>query len=114
SERLQRRLDELGIRYISLKELAPSDELRAKQYAEDKLQRVTKRTRMKLAQHYIDAYEQENLSSFNAVEFLAQVGPDANVICLFCVEREPAACHRSLVAQRLTDDLGLQVEHLQP
>ena len=114
SERLQRRLDELGIRYISMKELAPSDELRAQQYAEDKLQHVTKRTRVKLAQHYIDAYERENLSSFDPAAFLARVGPDAKVICLFCVEREPAACHRSLVAQRLADDLGLQIEHLRP
>jgi hypothetical protein len=36
------------------------------------------------------------------------------VVALFCVEREPAACHRSLVAARLSRDLGLDVEHLGP
>jgi len=39
---------------------------------------------------------------------------DATTVALFCVEREPAACHRSLVAERWQQDLGGQVIHLLP
>jgi hypothetical protein len=31
---------------------------------------------------------------------------------LFCVEGNPEACHRSLVAERLHEDWGIPVEHL--
>lgn len=30
------------------------------------------------------------------------------------VERDPEACHRSLIAERLRRDLGFEVEHLRP
>jgi hypothetical protein len=36
------------------------------------------------------------------------------VAALFCVEREPDACHRSLLAERLAADLGVEVVHLLP
>jgi hypothetical protein len=31
-----------------------------------------------------------------------------------CVERDPEACHRSLVASRLASEFGLTVTHLKP
>ena len=33
---------------------------------------------------------------------------------LLCVEREPFACHRSPIAERLAADLGASVSHLRP
>jgi uncharacterized protein (DUF488 family) len=33
---------------------------------------------------------------------------------LFCVERDPEACHRSLVAERLAEECGVRVVHLLP
>lgn len=33
---------------------------------------------------------------------------------LLCVERDPEACHRSLVAARLRDEFGFEVEDLRP
>jgi hypothetical protein len=33
---------------------------------------------------------------------------------LLCVEREAAACHRSLIAERLKREHGLRVLHLGP
>jgi hypothetical protein len=33
---------------------------------------------------------------------------------LFCVERDPEACHRSLIAERLADEYGLSILHLRP
>jgi uncharacterized protein (DUF488 family) len=31
-----------------------------------------------------------------------------------CVERDPEACHRSLVAQRMAERYGVSVIHLRP
>jgi hypothetical protein len=33
---------------------------------------------------------------------------------LFCVERDPEACHRSLIAARVADEHGVAVTHLRP
>jgi uncharacterized protein (DUF488 family) len=40
---------------------------------------------------------------------LVAQGPPA---CLLCLERQPAHCHRSIVAEHLADLPGLTVEHL--
>jgi uncharacterized protein (DUF488 family) len=114
SKNLQRRLGELGIRYVYIKELAPSEEVREKQKREDEQLGIAKRSRTTLGQAFIKAYEQECLSHFNAEEFLEKIGKEAQVIALFCVEREPEACHRSLAAKRLVRDLELPVEHIKP
>lgn len=114
SSSLQKRLGELGIRYLHLKNLAPDHEIRAKQKQEDEKLGVAKRTRKVLGQTFIQAYEQKCLSAFNTVEFIEQMGLNAQVISLFCVEREPEACHRSLAAKRLAQDFRLQVEHITP
>jgi hypothetical protein len=114
SSSLQRQLGELGIRYLYLKGLAPDHEIRAKQKQEDEKLGVAKRTRKILGQTFIRAYEKECLGTFNSEEFIKELGQDAQVIGLFCVEREPDACHRSLAAKRLAQDLELQVEHIKP
>ncbi len=104
SARLQQSLQEIGIRYIHCKDLAPSAALRAVQTEEDKRVHVAKRVRRVLSQRFIRAYEQEYLSHFDPEQFIAQIHGETGVVCLFCVEHEPEACHRSLVAQRLTQD----------
>ena len=114
SSSLQKRLGELGIRYLHLKNLAPDHEIRAKQKQEDEKLGIAKRTRTTLGQTFIQAYEKECLSAFSTVEFIQQLGQDSQVIGLFCVEREPEACHRSLAAKRMAQDLELQVEHIRP
>lgn len=111
---LQRQLATLGIRYIHSKELAPSREIREKQKQEDELYGIAKRSRATLGQAFIQAYEQDCLSHFDSEQFLKNVGEDAQVIGLFCVERDSDACHRSLVAKCLARDLGLDVEHIRP
>ena len=114
STRLQERLRDMGIRYLHLRELAPSTETRAQQHREDRAIGVTKRNRTALAEDFVRAYEEESLSSFDSASFIERLGPEAQVVALFCVEHDPKACHRSLVAQRLARDLGLNVEHLIP
>jgi hypothetical protein len=114
SSSLQRRLGELGIRYLHIKDLAPNQTIREKQKQEDKKLGVAKRTRTMLGQTFIRAYEKECLSTFDSREFIKELGNEAHVIGLFCVEREPEACHRSLAAKRLAQDLELLVEHIKP
>ena len=40
--------------------------------------------------------------------------PDDGTTALLCVERDPEACHRSLVADELQATFGITVEHLFP
>ncbi len=112
--RLQARLEALGIRYLHLLSLAPSQELRARQKAADKAEHATKRTRKGLSPEFIAGYHQECLGAFSGEAFQKQLGPDARVLALFCVEREPEACHRSLVAKHLESMWGAEIVHLQP
>ncbi len=35
-------------------------------------------------------------------------------ICLMCYEHDPAECHRTIIAERVQEELGLSVEHLVP
>jgi uncharacterized protein (DUF488 family) len=112
SARLQGRLAELGIAYAHRLDLAPSTGLRQAQYAVDAEHGIGKRNRARLSPAFAAAYDAECLRGFDAPGFLAELGGDGP-ICLFCVEREPAACHRSLVAARLAES-GATVTHLLP
>src|SRR5947209_18163276 len=53
SESLQRQLGDLGIRYIHIKDLAPTQAIRAKQMLEDERLGLAKRTRITLGQAFI-------------------------------------------------------------
>lgn len=114
--RLEKRLAELGIRYLHLRELAPAPALRRRQAEADKAQGTTKRKRPALGKVFIAGYREERLSGLDSRKFIEQLGPGARTVALFCVEREPAACHRSLLAERLHQDLGARIEvmHLTP
>lgn len=114
SKRLQARLAELGIRYIHRKDLAPTTRVRQIQYAADEAENVAKRKRTGLSQAFVQAYQQEILANFDVQSLLDDLGPETRVVALFCVEREPAACHRSLVAAKLQEELGVEVEHILP
>lgn len=114
SKRLQARLAELGIRYLHCKALAPTKAVRDKQAEADKADKVAKRERTTLGAAFIEAYHAECLAHFESQRFLDALASDAQVIALFCVEREPAACHRSLVADKLMKELGLEVEDIVP
>jgi uncharacterized protein (DUF488 family) len=114
SQRLQQRLAELDIQYLHRKDLAPSKEIRQKQYEVDKVEKVSKRQRTMLSQAFIDAYHDQVLDAFDPQTLLDELEPDAQTIALFCVERDAAACHRSLVAEKLQQELGFGLNHLEP
>src|SRR5215210_7531193 len=100
SARLQAALAEAGIEYRHLKELAPTTELRQLQYAEDARAGVGKRSRAELAPGYVERYTREILDPVG-VDAVVEALPAAGRAALLCVERDPEACHRSLIADRV-------------
>jgi uncharacterized protein (DUF488 family) len=112
AQRLQVSLTEAGIGYSHLKELAPTTEMRQLPYAEDARLGEGKRTRSVLAPAYVERYTEEVLERVDLDPAVRWVGDSA--AALLCVERDPEACHRSLIAARLGRDRGFEVEHLRP
>jgi uncharacterized protein (DUF488 family) len=109
SRRLQASLADAGIAYEHLPELAPTTELRRLQYAEDARLGEGKRSRTKLAPEYVRRFVEERLDQVDLGPIVASF-PRNGATALLCVERDPEACHRSLVAERI----GLPLEHLRP
>jgi len=109
--RLQAALAEAGIGYRHHSELAPTTELRQLQYREDDRLGVGKRSRAELAPEFRRRYLSEILDRADLVELVAEL-PDEGTGTLFCVERDPEACHRSLIAERIGAEYGVRVVHL--
>jgi uncharacterized protein (DUF488 family) len=112
SKRLQAALGEAGIGYSHLPELAPTTEMRQLQYEEDARRGEGKRSRTELAPEYVGRYTEEVLDQVDLEPIVRFVGN--NRAALLCVERDPEACHRSLIAARLEQELGSSVTHLKP
>lgn len=113
-KRLEARLKEIGIDYIHRRDLAPTPEIRQKQKDADQAKRVAKRKRDELNPAFIEAYEKEILAGFDLQSFFAELPEDVETIALLCVEREPAACHRSLVAGKFEKEISAEIAHLTP
>jgi uncharacterized protein (DUF488 family) len=113
SKRLQAALDAAGVEYRHLPELAPTTELRQVQYAEDDRRGVGRRSRAELAPAYTARYTREILDHAD-LGALASSLAATGAAALFCVERDPEACHRSLIAERLEREHGIPVRHLRP
>jgi uncharacterized protein (DUF488 family) len=113
SARLQAALAEAGIEYRHHRELAPTTELRQLQYREDARLGVGKRSRAALAPEYRERYVKEILDRVDLAPIVDAMPADA-ASALFCVERDPEACHRSIVAERLAAEFGVPVMHILP
>jgi uncharacterized protein (DUF488 family) len=112
SKYLQRALANRNINYRYLPQLAPSRELRAAQHIIDQEQGVLKSARTELGEEFKRRYIREVLDSFDSDSFARSFDSKTTRIVLFCVEGPPAACHRSLVADRLQRDWKIIVENL--
>lgn len=112
AQRLQAALEEAGIAYSHLKELAPTTELRQLQYREDARRGEGKRDRTVLSAAYADGYTEQILDRVDLEPIVRWIGQSP--AALLCVERDPEACHRSLIAARLQRDWGLEARHLRP
>jgi len=113
SKRLQAALEEAGIDYQHHPELAPTTDMRQLQYREDDRLGVGKRSREQLAPEYRERYTREILDRADLDAVVAEL-PEASAGALLCVERDPEACHRSLIADRLAAEYQVPVTHLRP
>jgi uncharacterized protein (DUF488 family) len=111
--RLEAALEDAGIEYRHHKALAPTTELRQLQYREDERLGVGKRSRSQLAPEYAERYRREILDGVDLGPVVEELPADG-AAALFCVERDPEACHRSLIAARLASEYGVSVAHLRP
>jgi uncharacterized protein (DUF488 family) len=113
AQRLQAALLDAGIAYAHRPELAPTTALRQLQYGEDARRGEGKRSRTTLAPEYVERFRRERLDAAD-LDAVFELLPDDGTTALLCVERDPEACHRSLVAQELGERFGLDVVHLRP
>jgi uncharacterized protein (DUF488 family) len=113
SLRLQAALDRVDIEYGHHKELAPTTDLRHVQYDADAREGVGKRSRMELAPEYRERYLREILERVDLGELVRELPADG-LGALLCVERDPEACPRLLIAERLEAEYGIAVVHLRP
>jgi uncharacterized protein (DUF488 family) len=113
SRRLQAALADARIAYEHHPELAPTTELRRLQYAEDDRLGVGKRSRRELAAEYTRRYTTEILDRADLTPIVSALS-SGRIAALLCVERDPEACHRSLIAQRLAEQHRVTIEHLRP
>ncbi|MBS1716196.1 MAG: DUF488 domain-containing protein [Armatimonadetes bacterium] len=111
--RLEARLRDLNIAYRAVKELATPEEIRQLQAKADAAMNVGQRQREQLSSGFVEAYQSDVLDGFDLATFVQQLEDSgAERVALFCVEKSPAACHRSLVADRIHKQFGLPVIHL--
>src|ERR1700737_5265790 len=85
SLRLQAALEQAGIQYRHIPELAPTTELRQLQYREDHRLKVGKRSRAELAEAYRGRYLREVLDQVDLGSVLENL-PDGAVSALLSVE----------------------------
>jgi uncharacterized protein (DUF488 family) len=113
STALQQKLKTLKMDYLHYRALAPTTAIKQMQEQADAEQKIARRQRDELIPEFIAAYKDEILAQFDLDDFLNAVS-DHRRICLFCVEHDPAACHRSLAAAKLQALLDVPLEHLMP
>jgi uncharacterized protein (DUF488 family) len=112
AQRLQNQLASLAIEYRHYLALAPTREIRASQYEADAAGGVAKRNRDELDSSFVKAYERR-LETPDALADLREIAT-ASAPVLFCVERLPQACPRSLVAARLTEGSQIPIVNITP
>ena len=102
SKRLQDKLRDLSINYIHETRLSPTAEIMHVQDKSDKQHKIKRRDRAELDVAFKKAYVDRILSKFDIKEFIRQIETSGiKKIVLFCVEKLPAACHRSLVTDKI-------------
>lgn len=114
AQRLQARLAECGIPYVHIKDLAPPPEVRDSQKKEDIRTGIAKRSRDELGEAFKAKYRETCLARLDASALLAKYIGTSRRPVFFCVERAPAACHRSLLTDEISRQTGLPVEHILP
>ena len=113
SNYLQNTLSKLGIAYRYIKELAPNNDIRQKQKDADKINGETKKQRKVIGTVFKSEYIKNILDNFDFDSFVTELKERGSQnIVLFCVEENAAACHRSLVAEKLAKIFDCEIINL--
>lgn len=111
---LSQKLSKLNINYIHIKNLAPTPSIRLLQQRDDLHNNTLKSERVLLGNTFSSAYTCDILNNFDFNAFLSSLGHNVFNVVFFCVERNPRACHRSLVAHKVANLCGTTVADLIP
>ena len=104
SKRLQDKLAAMSIKYLHEIGLAPTPEIIKLQDKFDKEHNIQRRKREELTDVFKTAYQHKVLSKFDIREFIKDLERSGSKkVVLFCVEKTPAACHRSLVTKKIKE-----------
>lgn len=113
SKKLQKKLEELKIRYLYLPQLAPTTEIRNLQKDSDNKNNILKSEREELSSVFIEQYQHKVINNFDFKQFLEKLQEfNAQRIVFFCVEAHPKACHRSIITDFLNQNFQLKIFHL--
>jgi uncharacterized protein (DUF488 family) len=113
SKRLQAMLRQADIAYRHEPDLAPTTELRKSLQSGYAKRGIGQRSRQELSPEYIEGFRAHILGQADLDELVSSL-PKNGLAALMCLETEPQACHRSLIAERLEDLYGLTALHLRP
>lgn len=64
--------------------------------------------------HKIFARHMKTPEAKHDYQALLALAKKGRKICLMCYEHDHAQCHRTIIAARVEDDLGIKIEHLVP
>ena len=113
SLRLQKKLKELNIEYLHIKDLAPTKEIREAQKEEDNRKNILKKDRTQLGEKFVTEYNKQIIELFDFEELFEYFTKNnLKKIVFFCVEEEVGACHRSLVASKIIKIYSQEIEDL--
>lgn len=104
SQRLQDKLAELSIKYLHEMGLSPTPEIIKLQDRFDQEHKIQRRKREELTDVFKTAYKNKILSKFDIRQFIKDLEKSGvKKMVLFCVEKLPNACHRSLVTEKIKE-----------
>lgn len=106
-------MGEINIKYGHFIGLAPTKDIREFQKKTDRQKGESKSERLSLSQIFKGEFENRILNKFNFDEFIKKLNEmGAGRVVLFCVEEKAAACHRSLVAEKIYSKMNYSIRHL--
>ena len=109
---LQKKLNNLNIKYLYIKELAPTVDIRNIQKTIDKTVFESKHDRNKLGDAFIEKYKEIVIDNYDFDCFIHELKiNNAEKVVSFCVEENPNACHRSIVSEELSKK-GYEIRNL--
>jgi uncharacterized protein (DUF488 family) len=113
SQRLQDKLSALGVQYIHIVDLAPTNELIKLQSDADKKAKIKTRERSELDEQFKNIYKKEILEKYDLAHLLSELKRlNAQNVLFFCLEKDPCACHRSLVTAKIQAMYQIPIKHL--